>query len=93
MLAARVASPRAPPITESIGRDLTPRTRSKELMPKWKKDAKEFTVAVHHNNDSGYYTTSIPKPIIEHLGKGGKVEAITYSIKGKRVEIEKNLKS
>ncbi len=62
-------------------------------MPKWKKDAKEVSVAVHHNRDSGYYTTSIPKPIIEHLGKGEEVEAITYSIKGKRVEIEKNLKS
>ena len=62
-------------------------------MPKWKKDAKEFTVAVHHNKASGYYTTSIPKPIVENLGKGGEVEAITYSIKGKRVEIEKSLKA
>jgi len=57
-------------------------------MPKWKKDAKEFTVAVHHNEASGYYTTTIPKPIIEHLSKGEKVEAITYKIRGKRTEIE-----
>jgi hypothetical protein len=56
-------------------------------MPKWKKDAKEFTVAVHHNEASGYYTTSIPKPVIDHLGKGKEVEAITYKIRGVRVEI------
>jgi hypothetical protein len=57
-------------------------------MPKWKKDAKEFTVAVHHNKDGGYYTASIPKPIIEHLGGGKEVEAITYSLKGRRVEVK-----
>ncbi len=56
-------------------------------MPKWKKDAKEFTVAVHHNETSGYYTTSIPKPVIDHLGKGEGVDAITYKIKGTRTEI------
>jgi hypothetical protein len=56
-------------------------------LPKWKKDAKEFTVAVHHNKDSGYYTASIPKPITEHLGEGKEVETITYSLKGKRVEV------
>ena len=57
-------------------------------MPKWKKDAKEFTVAVHHNEKSGYHVTSIPKPIIEHLGEGKEIEAITYSLKGKRVEVK-----
>ena len=57
-------------------------------MPKWKKDAKEFTVAVHHNEASGYYTTSIPKPVIDHLGKGKEVESITYTVKGKRVEVK-----
>jgi hypothetical protein len=56
-------------------------------MPKWKKDAKEFTVAVHHNKDSGYYTTSIPKPIVEHFGKEKEVKAITYAIRGSRVEL------
>ena len=56
-------------------------------MPKWKKDAKEFTVAVHHNEASGYYTASIPKPVIDRLGKGEEVEAITYKIRGVRVEI------
>ncbi len=57
-------------------------------MPKWKKDAKEFTVAVHHNKASRYYTTSIPKPIIDHLRRGGTIEAVTYLVKGKRVEIQ-----
>jgi hypothetical protein len=57
------------------------------LKPKWKKEAKEFTVAVHHNETSGYHTTSIPKPIIDYLGKGRKVEAVTYKIRGVRVEV------
>jgi hypothetical protein len=56
-------------------------------MPKWKKDAKEFTVAVHHNEASGYYTASIPKPVVDRLGKGKGVEAITYAIKGSKVEL------
>ena len=57
------------------------------FMPKWKKDAKSFTVAVHHNKDSGYHTTSIPKPVIDHLGKGKGIEKITYIIRGDKVEI------
>jgi hypothetical protein len=52
-------------------------------LPKWKKDAKEFTVAVYHNKDGGYYTTSIPKPLIQRLGKGEEAEVVTYSIKGR----------
>ncbi len=59
-------------------------------MPKWKKDAKEFTVAVHHNEASGYYTTTIPKPVIDHLGKGKEVDMITYKLRGARVEIGTN---
>jgi hypothetical protein len=55
-------------------------------MPKWAKDAKEFTVSVLYHEIKGYQST-IPKPIIEHLGKGKKVERITYQIKGSRVEI------
>ncbi len=46
------------------------------------------TAAVHHNEASGYYTTSIPKPVIDHLGKGERIEAITYTIKGSRVEVK-----
>jgi hypothetical protein len=55
-------------------------------VPKWKKDAKEFTVSVNHHEVRGYQS-SIPKPIIDHLGKGNEVKAITYIIKGSRVEI------
>lgn len=36
---------------------------------------------------SGYYITSIPKPVIDHLGEGGGAEATTYKIRGARVEI------
>lgn len=56
-------------------------------MPKWKKDAKEFTVAVYHNEASGCYTTAIPKPIIEHLGNGVGVEETTYKVRGSKVEL------
>ncbi len=56
-------------------------------MPKWKKDAKEFTVAVHHNEASGYYTTTIPNLVIDHLGKGNRVESVIYKIRGAKVEI------
>jgi hypothetical protein len=59
-------------------------------LPKWKRDAKEFTVAVHKNEKRGYYTASIPAPVIERLGEGKEVEAITYSLKGKRVEVKKS---
>ena len=54
----------------------------------WKKGATEFKVAVHKNEKRVYYTGSIPTPVIEHLGKGKDVEAITYRIKGKRIEVE-----
>ncbi len=43
---------------------------------------------VHHNEASGYCTTSIPKPAIDHLGKGERIEAFTYTIKGSRVEVK-----
>jgi hypothetical protein len=36
-------------------------------MPKWKKDAKEFTVSVNFNESRGYQS-SIPKPIMDVLG-------------------------
>lgn len=58
---------------------------------KWQKYANEFTVAVHHNEASGYHTTSIPKPVIDHLGKGRNVESITYLIKGSKVEVRNRL--
>ena len=53
-------------------------------MPKWKKNATEFTVGVNHNETRGYQT-SIPKPVAEILGKP---KAITYLLKGKKVEVK-----
>lgn len=50
-------------------------------MPKWKKDAKRFTVSVNHNETRGYQS-SIPKPVIEMLGEPRK---ITFEIKNGRV--------
>lgn len=55
-------------------------------MPKWKKDAKQFKVSVSEHPTRGYQTY-IPKPIIEHLGRGKKVEEVEYHIRGNRVEL------
>ena len=48
-------------------------------MPKWKEDAKEFLVTVHHSKVSGCHTTSFQKPIIIHMGNSRAVEAITLA--------------
>ena len=53
------------------------------MLPKWKKDAKEFTVSVNYNEDRGYQS-SIPKPIIEALGDP---ESITFEINGKKISV------
>lgn len=53
-------------------------------MPKWRKDAKEFTVGVSYSKDKGVQTR-LPKPIVEALGSP---ERVTFVIKGKRVEVE-----
>ncbi len=54
-------------------------------MPKWKKDAKEFTVSVNFNENRGYQS-SIPKPIMEALGDPNFVK---FVLKGKNtVEIK-----
>jgi hypothetical protein len=37
-------------------------------MPKWKKDAKQFTVSVNYCDGRGYQS-SIPIPVIDRLGK------------------------
>ena len=47
-------------------------------MPKWKKDAKEFTVSVSHHKKRDSFTTNLPKPLVEHLGRPGQ---ITFKIK------------
>ena len=52
-------------------------------MPKWKKDAKEFTVSVNYHEARGYQA-SIPKPIMEILGDP---ERIRFEVKGKNILI------
>jgi len=54
-------------------------------MPKWKKDATEFTVGVSYSEKKGVQTR-IPKPVVEILGKPDK---ITFTVTGKRVEVRK----
>ena len=58
-------------------------------MPKWRKDAKEFTVSVNYNETRGYQT-SIPKPVAEILGKP---KAVTYIVKGGKVMVETRTES
>ncbi len=53
-------------------------------MPRWKKDAKEFTVAVSYDEHRGTQAY-IPKPVVERLGNP---KAITYTIKGNKVEVK-----
>ena len=50
-------------------------------MPKWKADAKRFTVGVNYSEVRGYQAT-IPKPVMEHLGRPARV---TFTKKGKMV--------
>lgn len=52
-------------------------------MPKWKKNAKEFTVSINFNESRGYQS-SIPKPVIELLGDPDKIR---FVIDGKKVTI------
>jgi hypothetical protein len=44
-------------------------------MGKWKKDAKEFVVGLNYVEGRGY-SSSIPKPIIEKLGKSDTIKFI-----------------
>jgi hypothetical protein len=52
-------------------------------MPKWKADAKEFTVGVNYSEGRGYQAT-IPKPLMAHLGNP---ERLTFAIRRKKVEV------
>ncbi len=52
-------------------------------MPKWKKNAKEFTVSVNFNEIRGYQS-SIPKPIMDVLGDP---EQVTFVVNGDRIKI------
>lgn len=52
-------------------------------MPRWKKDATEFTVSVSYEEKRGYQSY-IPKPI---MAKMGNPSSVKYVIKGKRIEV------
>jgi len=52
-------------------------------MPKWSKDAKEFSVSVHYSDKKGSQIR-VPKPILDRLGKPDK---ITFLVKGNKIEI------
>ncbi len=52
-------------------------------MPKWKVDAKEFTVSVSYHETRGTLTT-IPKPVVDHLGRP---ERVTFILRKGKVEI------
>lgn len=58
------------------------------MLPKWKKDAREFTVSVNYNESRGYQS-SIPKPIIDRLGDP---KEITFIIKGNNIELKSKQK-
>ncbi len=53
-------------------------------MPKWKKNAKTFTVAVRYNDKQGIQT-QLPKPVAEFLGNP---DEITFQMKGKKLLVE-----
>jgi hypothetical protein len=44
-------------------------------MPKWKRDAKEFTVRVNYSDGRGYQS-SIPIPVIEKLGNPTSIKYV-----------------
>lgn len=44
-------------------------------MPKWKRDAKEFTVGVNYSDGRGYQS-SIPLPVMEILGKTDTIKFV-----------------
>lgn len=53
------------------------------IVPKWSKDAKEFEVNVHYNDEKGTQVR-IPKPILEKMHRPEKVK---FVIKGKTIRI------
>ena len=57
--------------------------RQNNILPKWKDDAKEFTVSVNYNESRGYQS-SIPKPIMDLLGDPEKV---TFVVSGDNIKI------
>ena len=53
------------------------------ILPKWKKDSKEFIVSVNYNQNRGYQS-SIPKPIMDMLGSP---HALKFEVSGKTIKI------
>lgn len=45
------------------------------IMPKWKRDAKEFTVRINYSDGRGYQS-SIPIPVIERLGNPDSIKYV-----------------
>ncbi len=45
------------------------------IMPKWKEDAKEFSVSVTYNDEKGSQIR-VPKPILEKLGNPKKIRFV-----------------
>jgi hypothetical protein len=52
-------------------------------MPKWRKDATEFSVSVNFHETRGYQAT-IPRPVVEKLEDKTRM---TFRIRGKRVSV------
>lgn len=52
-------------------------------MPKWSKDAKEFSVNVHYDKEKGSQVR-IPKPLLDQMGNPDKV---TFVISGENIKI------
>jgi hypothetical protein len=53
-------------------------------LPKWKKDATNFTVRVNYHPTRGIQVF-LPKPIMELLGNP---PSLTFVLKGKRIELK-----
>jgi hypothetical protein len=52
-------------------------------MPKWRRDATVFPVSINYVEKRGYQS-SIPRPVIDMLGKPSTIKFI---VKGRKVEI------
>ena len=57
----------------------------KIIMPKWKKDEKEFKISVTYHEHRGYQSY-IPKPIMEMLGNPKCIRLVVKN--NKRIEVE-----
>jgi len=52
-------------------------------MPRWKKDAKEWTVSVYYTKKG--VKTNVPKPLVDFLGKPDR---LTFALEGKKVIVK-----